>query len=115
MSGGSSLSLHEVNEAAEIIKGAVDPEANIIFGVTFDPKLDSEVRITLVATGFRTKTGGTPLKPEEIRQLLKGTKEESELDVPSFLRRPLSLRRHQMLSKATTVSSRSLPGTISGH
>ena len=114
VTGGTSLTLHEVNEAAEIIKGSVDPEANIIFGVTFDPKMESEVRITLVATGFRTKTGGTPLKPDELKQLLKETKGESELDVPSFLRRPLTLRRQQMLSKATTVSSRSLHGTISG-
>jgi len=114
VTGGTSLTLHEVNEAAEIIKRAVDADANIIFGVTFDPKMDSEVRITLVATGFRTKAGGTPLKPEELKQLLKETKGESELDVPSFLRRPLTLRRHQMLSTATTVSNRSLPGTISG-
>ena len=114
VSGGSSLTLHEVNQAAELIKGAVDPEANIIFGVTYDPKMDSEVRITLVATGFRTKAGGTPLKPEDIRQLLKETKEESELDVPSFLRRPLSLRRQQMLSRTSSVSTRTPPGSISG-
>ncbi len=114
VTGGTSLTLHEVNEAAEIIKRAVDADANIIFGVTFDPKMDSEVRITLVATGFRTKAGGTPPKPEDIRQLLKETKEESELDVPSFLRRPLSLRRQQMLSRTSSVSSRTPPGSISG-
>jgi len=114
VSGGSTLTLHEVNQAAELIKGAVDPEANIIFGVTFDPKLDMEVRITLVATGFRTKTGGAAPKPEEIRQLLKETKEESELDVPSFLRRPLSLRRQQMVSRTSSLTTRSSPGTISG-
>jgi cell division protein FtsZ len=114
VSGGSSLTLHEVNQAAELIKGAVDAEANIIFGVTFDPKMDSEIRITLVATGFRTKAGGTPPKPEEIRELLKETKEESELDVPSFLRRPLTLRRQQMLSRTSSLTTRPAPGSISG-
>ena len=50
--GGESLTLFEVNEAAEIIGKAVDPDANIIFGVVFDPKMDNEVRLTLIATGF---------------------------------------------------------------
>jgi len=114
VSGGQSLTLHEVNQAAELIKGAVDPEANIIFGVTFDPKLDSEVRLTLVATGFRTKAGLTPPKPEELRQLLKSPEEENELDVPSFLSRPLTLRRQQMLSRASQATGRPIPGTIAG-
>ena len=114
VSGGHSLTLNEVQQAAELIRGAVDPEANIIFGVTFDPKLDSEVRITLVATGFRTKAGLTPPKPEEIRNLLKSPEEENELDVPSFLRRPLTLRRQQMVSRAASASGRPTPGTISG-
>jgi cell division protein FtsZ len=114
ITGSSSLTLHEVNEAAELIKGSVDPAANIIFGVTFDPKMESEVVITLVATGFHTKAGGTPLKPEEMRQLLKETKEESELDVPSFLRRPLSLRRQQMLSRTSSLTTHPAPGSISG-
>ena len=52
--GGSSLTLFEVNEAAEIIKQAVDPEANIIFGVAHDPNMDNEIRITLIATGFHS-------------------------------------------------------------
>ncbi|MBU2008227.1 MAG: cell division protein FtsZ [Chloroflexi bacterium] len=113
VSGGSSLALHEVNQAAELIKGAVDPEANIIFGVTHDPKMDSEVRITLVATGFRTKAGVTPLKPEELRRLLKAP-EEGGLDVPSFLRGPLTVRRQQMLSRASQATGRPVHTSISG-
>jgi len=113
VSGGSSLALHEVNQAAELIKGAVDPEANIIFGVTFNPKLESEVHITLVATGFRTKAGVTPLKPEELRRLLKSP-EEGQLDVPSFLRRPLTVRRQQIMSLASQAKGRPVPGTIAG-
>ena len=76
ITGGSSLTLVEVNDAAEAIKQAVAPDANIIFGVVFDPKLDNEVRITLVATGFLgAKMPGT-MKDEELRRLLKGSGEE---------------------------------------
>ena len=48
------MSLFEVNEAAEIIKQAVDPEANIIFGVVRDTRMDKDIKITLIATGFQT-------------------------------------------------------------
>ncbi|HBY95304.1 MAG TPA: cell division protein FtsZ [Chloroflexi bacterium] len=52
ITGGPDLSLFEVNEAAEMIRGMTDPNANIIFGAVIDPNLDDEVRITVVATGF---------------------------------------------------------------
>ena len=94
--GGSSLTLFEVNEAAEVIKQAVDPQANIIFGVAHDPTMDKDIKITLIATGFLSRTGMVGVtQEEELNQLLKGIKNEEELDVPSFLRRPLfSHRRH---------------------
>jgi len=50
--GGNDLSMHEINTAAETITNAADPDANIIFGATIDDKLDGEVIITVVATGF---------------------------------------------------------------
>ena len=93
--GGNTLTLFEVNEAAEIIKQAVDPEANIIFGVAHDPSLDKEVKITLIATGFLSKTGPAGKQDDEFNKLLKGMKTEEELDVPSFLRRPLFSHRRQ--------------------
>ncbi|PKH46257.1 cell division protein FtsZ [Dehalococcoides mccartyi] len=55
--GGSDLSLMEVNEAADVIKQAVDPDANIIFGVASDASMGSNVKITLIATGFVSKMG----------------------------------------------------------
>jgi len=100
--GGSSLSLFEVNEAAEVIQQAVDPEANIIFGVAHDPNMDSELRITLIATGFASKTGLNEADEEdEQTQLLKNLKSEEELDVPSFLRRPLFSHRRQAITQST--------------
>jgi len=92
--GGSSLTLFEVNQAAEVIKQAVDPEANIIFGVANDPSMENEVRITLIATGFQAKMGmGKNAEEEELNKILKNMKTEEELDMPSFLRRPLFSHR----------------------
>lgn len=52
VTGGEDLSLMEVNEAAEVVKDAADPEANIIFGAVIDPSLKDEIKITVIATGF---------------------------------------------------------------
>jgi cell division protein FtsZ len=52
ISGGSDLSLYEVNEVAEIINAAADPEANIIFGAVVDESLSDTLWVTVVATGF---------------------------------------------------------------
>jgi cell division protein FtsZ len=102
--GGSSLSLFEVNQAAEVIKQAVDPDANIIFGVAHDPSMDKEVRITLIATGFKSRIGQAGADTDdEVMQLLKGLKSEEELDVPSFLRRPLFSHRRQVITPTTKI------------
>src|SRR6266478_5643517 len=53
ITGSSSLKLAEVNEASTIVQAAADPEANIIFGAVQDEKLGDEVKITVIATGFR--------------------------------------------------------------
>ncbi|CAN5630195.1 cell division protein FtsZ [soil metagenome] len=52
ITGGPSLSLFEIDEAAEIIKATTDPEANIIFGTVIDERMGDEVSITVIATGF---------------------------------------------------------------
>jgi len=85
ITGGPSLTLFECNEAAQVISQAVDPRANVIFGVVFDPKMDSEVKITIIATGFTSQYGKGAPNVEELRRLMRG--EGDTLDVPSFLRR----------------------------
>jgi len=85
ITGGPSLTLFECNEAAQVISQAVDPDANIVFGVVFDPKMDSEVRITVIATGFAKQQGRGIYSAEELRRLIRGSSDA--LDVPSFLRR----------------------------
>ena len=94
VTGAQNLTLSEVNQAADVINRAVDPEANVIFGVTVDPKMDSDVRLTLVATGFTpTQVVAATQKDDEFRRLIRGL-DESELDTPAFLRRPLTLRKN---------------------
>jgi cell division protein FtsZ len=52
VTGGIGMTLHEVNEAAEIIRATAHPDANIIFGAVLDPSLEEEIRVTVIATGF---------------------------------------------------------------
>lgn len=104
--GGSSLTLFEVNEAASVIRQAVDPEANIIFGVARDPAMDKELKITLIATGFIAKENALGIgKDEELTQLLTSVKKsEDELDVPSFLRRPMVSHRRQAINPSASIA-----------
>jgi cell division protein FtsZ len=100
VTGGPSLTLFECNEAAQVIGEAVDPEANIIFGVVFDPKMESEIRITVIATGFaKTPTGGVRTS-EELRRLIKGGSDA--LDMPSFFRRSPKFPVSRLQSKPHT-------------
>jgi cell division protein FtsZ len=85
VTGGPSLTLFECNEAAQIIGQSVDPEANIIFGVVFDPKMESDLRITVIATGFAKVAGAGVRSSEELRRLIRGGSDA--LDMPSFMRR----------------------------
>lgn len=69
ITGGNDLSMHEVNEAAEVITAAVSPDANIIFGATIKPDMQDKVDITVIATGFDaayfTKRSGVTQDDEE--------------------------------------------------
>jgi len=95
ITGGSSLTLFECNEAAQVISQAVAPKANIIFGVVFDPKMDNEVKITVIATGFSSQYGKGAPDLEELRRLIKSGE---TLDVPSFLRRSQRYPSSQLVS-----------------
>jgi cell division protein FtsZ len=89
ITGGSSLGLFEVNEAAEIIAQAADPEANIIFGAVIDERLEDEVRVTVIATGFDQKIVKRERERERVKpeMEIKSFSSNDELDIPAFLRR----------------------------
>ncbi len=88
ITGGSDLGLYEVNEAAEIIAEAADPDANFIFGAVIDDKLGDEVRVTVIATGFESAQAAerraAKAEPLEVRPY---TTSSDDLDIPAFLRR----------------------------
>ena len=95
---GSDLTLFEVNNAAEVIRQAVDPQANVIFGVLLDPNMGKDVRLTLIATGFQTReTMGGADQEKELTSILKGIKDD-ELDIPSFSRQRDAYRKQQMFT-----------------
>jgi len=88
ISGSSNLTLFEVTEAAEEIRAAADPEANIIFGTSFDERLGEEVVITVIATGFDANRHRETVRREPTAvpyDLSRGTRIErdflSELEV----------------------------------
>ncbi len=89
VTGGADLGLFEVNEAAEVVTGAADQNANVIFGAVIDESARDEVRVTVIATGF----GGTArrrrpqLEEAPVPAAAVGAfSREETLDVPSFLR-----------------------------
>src|SRR3989339_20499 len=85
VTGGSDLTLYEVNDAAEVIYNAVDPDANIIFGAVIDEKMEGEVVVTVIATGFKLSAHREKeLIPNTIIQSTPRGKEHIEL--PSFMR-----------------------------
>ena len=94
VSGGPTLSLKEVQEAANVIQEMADPDANIIFGTCRDPKLDDEVKITMVAASFPVMADNDHAREADLERLLQDVipESEEELDVPSFLRRQSSSR-----------------------
>lgn len=91
ITGGEDLGLFEVNEAADLIRQAVDQDANIIFGAGVDESLKDEIKITVIATGFdierRRKTGQT--FETSIEEESAATKDFllDDLDIPPFLRK----------------------------
>ena len=93
ITGGTDLTLHEVNEAAEIVRASADKDANIIFGTVIDEKMSGEVKITVVATGF--VVGAEPSREIDEQYSRPAPVEEvpayrgfdpSNLDIPAFLR-----------------------------
>jgi len=118
VSGGTSLSMHEINESAKVITGAADPQAKIIFGAIVDPAMGEDIKITVVATGFNSgkrkqmpddTTAYVPHSSSEtkssysipVSSVVKEEEddepentfvvkeEEDDLDIPAFIRRKM--------------------------
>src|SRR6188472_2122994 len=93
ITGGSNLGLFEVNEAAEVVTGHADPNANVIFGAVIDESMGDEVRVTVIATGFggrprrrRVEAPGTPVAATSERRFERPVTSDADIEIPSFLR-----------------------------
>jgi cell division protein FtsZ len=106
ITGGTDMTLHEVNAAAETIYEVVDPNANIIFGAVIDERLQGEIKITVIATGFsgeipspppasrtqnvnapwRAATAPQPPASPSPAQEAQPKPQDFGLDIPEFLR-----------------------------
>ena len=99
ITGGSNLSLYEVNEAAEIVIAASDPEVNMIFGAIIDENMKDDIKVTVIATGFSSKSNEQQARRaashvSESNDVGKtqasksiGTNLSNDLEIPAFLRR----------------------------
>lgn len=90
VTGGADLTLYEVNDAAEVIYNAVDPDANIIFGAVIDEKMQGDIMITVIATGFKP---GARVEEKlsmpvhaKVRPEIIATPSRDRIELPSFMR-----------------------------
>jgi len=93
ITGGPDLTLFEVNEAAQMVAESADPEAQIIFGTVIDERLQGEVKVTVIATGFtgNIDVHGTVAYEPVVRTVQErmpsySTLRADDLDIPAFLR-----------------------------
>lgn len=99
VTGGMNLSLYEVNEAADTVISAADPEVEVIFGAIINEELKDEIRVTVIATGFNSEKQGNPSEmpqqqPAREKQNNAGNSNlkpfgqtsSDQLDIPTFLR-----------------------------
>ncbi len=84
VTGGTDISLHEVHEAAEIIAEVADPDANIIFGAVIDENLQDQVRVTVIATGFKVREEG--FKPKLAAVSGSAYSRGENIDAPAWSR-----------------------------
>ncbi|KAF5810033.1 putative tubulin GTPase [Helianthus annuus] len=90
ITGGTDLTLLEVNTAAEVIYDLVDPSANLIFGAVIDPSISGQVSITLIATGFKPQETNDPPHQADstgINRRSTSFAEVNSVEIPEFLRK----------------------------
>ena len=106
VTGGSDLKLSELHEAAEVIQRVVDPDCNIIFGMVTDLKMENEIKLTVIATGFPTSENIQD-KDDKLNDMLRAALngDESELDLPPFLRRLSKYRQEERVEAPVAVAS----------
>lgn len=101
VTGGKDIKLSEINEAATLIQGIIDPMANVIYGQTIDESMVDEIKITVIATGFNQAFENKEepaLKPAIARK----PEEKDDGDVPPLLR---ELEREEVEKKEDELAA----------
>ncbi len=93
ITASNSIKLSEVNEASSIIQSAAHEDANIIFGAVQDEKMGDEIKITVIATGFKQNPADTM---GERRERMLG-----EASLPEFVQEPIKVQARPKLSRHT--------------
>ena len=109
--GSPNLTLDEVYESADLVKEVVDPSCNIIFGSGIDPKMDDEVEITVIATGFSGGTATDEMKQEVKRNIVTHVETEPENET-SETNEALDLPKQDIPSSRVDVSDNDIPAFI---
>ena len=102
ITGGKDLGLFEVNDAAEIIQNAADPNANIIFGAVIDESMSDEVRVTVIGTGFDHRPGRTARRDSRARRPDRGPRIRRS---PALVARDLRRRHRRPAVPALSTAS----------
>ncbi|MBY0404554.1 MAG: cell division protein FtsZ [Cyanobacteria bacterium] len=114
VTGGADMTLHEVNEAADVVYQAVDKDANIIFGSVIDERIQGEIQITVIATGFDMKPhqAKAKLKDESVKVPFTSSAREAYVS-GSLNTPPVSAALGHSTSSATVSSSSPSTSTYS--
>lgn len=100
--GGADMTMNEVSDASAIIAQAADPDANIIFGATIDDTVGSELRISVIATGFDGRAGFGGIRRPNFGAYSKASQEKIEqTPEPKIETAPTSYTQPQMSGRGT--------------
>jgi len=92
VTGGKNMTLVEVDEATNVIYDAAGEDANIILGAVVDDRLDEEVMVTVIATGFNRKpTARSPKQSKILDHIPSGVQDLKRFDEPAYMRRGIDL------------------------
>jgi cell division protein FtsZ len=107
ITGGTDLTLYEVNEASTLVQEEAHEEANIIFGAVIDETLKEEMRVTVIATGFGRAEEmeeripeSRAASPEKEKTVVSFTRRESNRDIPTFIRQEKTIEVQEKQAKS---------------
>ncbi len=116
---GGNLGILEVRQAAELVQQFIDPEANVIFGATINPEMGEDISVTVIATGFESKSTGLKFPTVGFGDILGTSESEKAVPVqPSVTEEPVRAKslyeklREEREANGTVSSEPKNVGTV---